>query len=88
MARIADRSSDVRGRPMLLWLTLGAWAIFAFGIHLLVNLFNAVKIAGFPLGFYLAAQGSLVAFVIIYFLFARRMDALARSAGTPEDERP
>ncbi len=71
---------------MLMWVILSLWAFFGFGIHLLVNLLNAIKVAGFPLGFYMAAQGSLIAFVILLFFSARRQDATRRAAERAEAE--
>jgi putative solute:sodium symporter small subunit len=52
-----------------------------------VNQLNAIKIPilGFPLGFYMAAQGSLIAFVVMLFIFARKQDKIDRDHGYAED---
>jgi len=47
---------------------------------------NSVTFAGFPLGFYMAAQGSLIAFVIMLFVFAWRQDVIDREENMAEDE--
>jgi putative solute:sodium symporter small subunit len=60
------------------------WAIFSFGIHLFVKPLNTIVIFGFPLGFYMAAQGSLIVFVVLIFWFARRQDAIDRECGVAE----
>ena len=52
---------------------LGAWLFFGYIIHFFVVPLNTIHIPilGFPLGFYMAAQGSLIAFVVMLFLFAK-----------------
>ncbi|UZP67199.1 DUF4212 domain-containing protein [Desulfovibrio mangrovi] len=57
---------------------LSIWALvsYVFGI-VLVNELNAIKMGGFPLGFWFAQQGSIYVFVIlifVYFLLMRRLD--------------
>ena len=47
---------------------------------------NNFKFLGFPVGFYMAAQGSLIAFVVMLFLFASRQEAIDREEGVAEDE--
>ena len=70
----------------LMALMLALLFLFGFAIHGLVPLLNAFKVAGFPLGFYMAAQGALIAFVIMLFLFAARADAIDVQEGVAEDE--
>ena len=40
----------------------------------------------FPLGFYMAAQGSLVVFVVQLFIFIRQQHAIDVQCGMAEDE--
>ena len=70
----------------LMWISLGIWAFFGFIIHMFVNQLNEIVILGFPLGFYMAAQGSLIAFVVLLFWFARRQDQIDREFGVAEDD--
>lgn len=81
-----DAGRRWRRTSRLIWATLAAWAFFGFGVHAFVQLLNAVVVAGFPLGYYMAAQGSLIAFVVMLFLFARRQDAIDRAEGVAEEE--
>jgi len=60
----------------LMWISLAIWVFFSFVIHLFAPSLNQITIIGFPLGFYMAAQGSLIAFVILIFWFARRQNAI------------
>lgn len=58
-------------------LLLSIWFIvsFLFGI-LLVEPLNQFSIAGFPLGFWFAQQGSIYVFVILIFVYVRMMNKL------------
>jgi putative solute:sodium symporter small subunit len=69
-----------------MWVMLVLWVFFSFIIHMFVNQLNAIKILGFPIGFYMAAQGSLIAFVVMLFIFAWRQDAIDREEGVAEDD--
>ena len=60
----------------LMFIALGVWFFFAFVIHFFVTQLNAVVIFGFPLGFYMASQGSLIAFVVLLFWFARTQNKI------------
>jgi putative solute:sodium symporter small subunit len=62
------------------------WFVFSFLIHFFVNALNTITILGFPLGFYMAAQGSLIAFVILIFWFASKQNSIDREFGVAEDE--
>lgn len=70
----------------LMWTMLGIWFFFGFVIHLFAPQLNGIKILGFPLGFYMAAQGSLIAFVVQLFLFAKQQDRIDREFGVAEDD--
>jgi putative solute:sodium symporter small subunit len=45
-----------------------------------------IPVLNFPLGFYMAAQGSLIAFVVMLFVFARQQDKIDRDCGVAEDD--
>lgn len=72
----------------LMFKHLGVWLFFGYIIHFFVVPLNAIKIPilGFPLGFYMAAQGSLIAFVVQLFLFAKQQDRIDREFGVAEDD--
>lgn len=69
----------------LMWVCLVIWAIFSFGIHFFVGALNGISFLGFPLGFYMAAQGSLVVFVVLIFWYAARQNAVDEEFGAAED---
>jgi putative solute:sodium symporter small subunit len=70
----------------LMITSLVIWAIFGFGIHLFAPSLNEIVILGFPLGFYMAAQGSLIVFVVLIFWFAGRQDSIDRECGVAETD--
>ena len=65
---------------------LGIWFFFGYIVHMFVHVLNKITILGFPLGFYMAAQGSLIAFVVMLFMFARQQDKIDREFGFAEDD--
>ena len=69
----------------LTYVMLGIWAFFAFFIHMAAGTLNGVKFLGFPVGFYMAAQGSLIVFVVQLFWFAKAQDKIDRKYGMAED---
>ena len=69
----------------LMWIMMVLWVFFSYVIHFFVDALNAFKVLGFPIGFYMAAQGSLIAFVVMLFVFAKRQDTIDRQEGVAED---
>ena len=67
---------------------LAIWFFFGYVIHMFVSYLNKVTIPvlGFPLGFYMAAQGSLIVFVVMLFVFAKQQDRIDREHGFAEDD--
>ena len=48
-------------------VVLVIWAFFSLVVHWFAKGLNEVSFIGFPLGYYLAVQGSLAIFVILIF---------------------
>ncbi|RWQ64636.1 DUF4212 domain-containing protein [Mesorhizobium sp.] len=71
-----DRVNYWNKTKSLMFVMLGLWVFFGYVIHMFVEQLNTIVIFGFPLGFYMAAQGSLIAFVVMLFWFARRQNAI------------
>lgn len=57
------------------------WFVVAYIPPLIINSLNQVVIAGFPLGYYMGSQGSLVVFVVLIFYYAWRMNKLDEEYG-------
>ena len=69
---------------MILHLTI--WFIFSYVVHWFAPQLNRFSFMDFPLGFYFAAQGSLIVFVVQLFVFARQQERIDRECGMAEDE--
>lgn len=69
----------------LMWTALAIWLVFSFIIHIFARSFNEIVIIGFPLGFYFAAQGSLIVFVILIFWFSAKQNRIDEEFGVAED---
>jgi putative solute:sodium symporter small subunit len=69
----------------LMFVVLALWAFFSFVIHMFVEQLNSIVILGFPLGFYMASQGSLIAFVVMLFWFAWRQNRIDEEFSLAED---
>lgn len=54
-----------------------AWAFFVLAVPRLVEQLNIVDVFAFPLGYFMTAQGSLLALIVVAVLSARRHDKLA-----------
>ncbi|UVC16531.1 DUF4212 domain-containing protein [Mesorhizobium onobrychidis] len=80
-----DRVSYWNKTKSLMFVMLGLWVFFGYVIHMFVEQLNNIVIFGFPLGFYMAAQGSLIAFVVMLFWFARRQNAIDEEHHVNED---
>lgn len=73
-------SPEPAGRPRrrhIPVLALLAWAFFVLAVPRLVEQLNIVDVFAFPLGFFMTAQGSLLALLAVAVLSARRHDKLA-----------
>ncbi len=68
-----------------LLILLSIWFSVSYGLGiLLVEPLNTIKIAGFPLGFWFAQQGSIYVFVILIFVYVRLMNKLDKEFDVDE----
>ena len=66
---------------------LAVWFVITFVVGWFARDLQSVSFLGFPLSFYMAAQGSLVIYVILVGYYAWRMDKLDREYGVHEGDR-
>lgn len=69
----------------MILIHLVIWFVVSLGGILIVKNLNTVTFLGFPLGYYLGAQGSILVFIAQIFLYAKYMDKLDRQYGFAED---
>ncbi|MDM5147630.1 DUF4212 domain-containing protein [Candidatus Persebacteraceae bacterium Df01] len=68
----------------LMFTTLGIWFVFSYVVHWFGNALNNIYFLGFPLGFYMAAQGSLFIFVVLIFWMVNRQNKIDEEFGVHE----
>lgn len=84
MAQSSAHAEHWQRTRSLTFVTLGIWFFFAFFIHWFGAELNNISFLGFPLGFYMAAQGSPIAFVILIFWSVRKQEAIDEECGVAE----
>lgn len=86
--------SDIRARQRaywratlrLTWVLLLAWAAASFLPGWFAEDLNAFSFYGWPLGFYMAAQGALIIFLLIVWIYDRWMTRLERRYGLYDED--
>ncbi len=78
-----DHASEYWNRNLkLMAILMVIWFVVSFGFGIiLVEPLNSIRIGGYKLGFWFAQQGSLYTFVVLCFVYAKRMAALDREYG-------
>ncbi len=62
------------------------WFAVSYGLGIiLAPVLNSVAIAGYPLGFWFAQQGSIYAFIALIFTYVVKMNALDRKYDVHEE---
>jgi putative solute:sodium symporter small subunit len=69
----------------LMWIIMAWWFFFSFGVHFFAVPLNNIVILGFPLGFYMAAQGSLISYVVLCFWNAHAQNKIDEEFGVAEE---
>lgn len=57
-------------------IVLVLWALFAIVIPYMAGSLNSVSFLGFPLGYYMCVQGSLIAFLALIWIQNWRQDQI------------
>jgi putative solute:sodium symporter small subunit len=81
----AQRDAHWAKTSRLMWTIMGLWVFFSFIIPAFAVQLNSITIAGFPLGFYFAAQGSLISYVVLCFWNASAQNKIDEEFGVAED---
>lgn len=81
------RNAYWRENQRLIVTLLAIWFVVSYIPVLFIHQFNSIVIAGFPLGYYMGAQGSLIVFVILIFYYAYAMNRLDDKYGMSDRDR-
>ncbi|KON80768.1 DUF4212 domain-containing protein [Azoarcus sp. PA01] len=72
-------------RTLLLTVALlSVWFLVTFGAGYFADELNRYSFLGFPLGFYIFAQGSLLTYLVIIAIYVHVMNRLDRRHGVGE----
>ena len=87
MLQLTEKHRDYWRRTLTLttWL-LVIWFIVTFVMAYFATPLSRIVIAGFPLSFYMAAQGSLIIYVAMIWYYARKMGELDREYDVHEGD--
>ncbi len=81
-----QRARHWRYSVRLTLVLLAVWAVVTFVLGgVLAASLNDVVLLGFPLGYYVAAQGALVVFLVETVIYARLMNAKDLEHGIREE---
>jgi putative solute:sodium symporter small subunit len=67
-------------------ILLGIWFVATFVVAWYARDLNTITFLGFPLGFYMSAQGSLIVYVAIIYVYARYMSKLDKEYNVDEGD--
>lgn len=82
-----DKKAYWRKNLNLMFILLVVWAVVSYGFGILLRpVLDAIPVGGVGLGFWFAQQGSIYAFLIIVFVYAKKMRELDREFGVEDDE--
>lgn len=69
-----------------LGILLSIWFVVSYGFGiLLVDHLDRFRVAGFPVGFWFAQQGSIYVFIVLIFVYVRLMNRLDKRYDVDED---
>jgi len=82
----ARRRAYWRSNMRLTCTMLAIWFVATFVVVYFARELSGIIFFGWPLSFYMAAQGSLLIYVVIVWFLARRMARLDEEHGFAEDD--
>lgn len=74
-----------RENKVLMYVILLIWFTVSYVAAIFASSLNNITILGFPLGYYMGAQGSIAVFVILNLVYSRKMNELDKKYGLQED---
>lgn len=80
----ADLEAYHKTNLMYIYIFTIIWFVVSLGGIMVVSALNEIKFLGFPFGYYLGAQGSVLVFIIEIFAYSKLMDNLDKKYGFDE----
>lgn len=69
-----------------MWIVMIIWFLVSYGAGLIAPMLNKITIFGFPLGYYMGSQGSLIVFVLLNWYYAQKMNKIEAKYGLTEEK--
>ena len=82
---MANADAYWRRTQRLTFALLIFWIVITFGLTWFARTVNEIVILGFPLGFFMAAQGALVIYLLIIWWYNRQMKKIDAEFGVEDD---
>lgn len=79
---IADRYFREKNRNIIIYFIF--WFIVSYGVVLFAEPLSHISILGFPLHYYMGAQGAVITFIILLFVNAKMGDKIDQKYGIDE----
>ena len=84
--QISDKMREYWQRNLkLTWVLLAIWFVITYVVSFFAVELNSVVIFGFPLGYYMGAQGALVVYVVLIWIYAIKMNRMDREYNVHEE---
>ncbi len=85
--QLSDKHQEYWRKNLVVTAVLMAiWFVATFVVGWYARELNNFSFLGFPFGFYMAAQGSLIIYVVIIWFYARYMNRLDVEYNVDEEE--
>jgi putative solute:sodium symporter small subunit len=68
-------------------ILLAIWFVVTYVVGFFARELNGITVFGFPLGFYMGAQGALIIYVVMIFYYAHYMNKLDIEYGVAEEDK-
>ncbi|MGG0716172.1 DUF4212 domain-containing protein [Robertmurraya massiliosenegalensis] len=81
---VADRYFREKNRNIIIYFIV--WFIVSYGVVLFAEPLSSVTIIGFPLHYYMGAQGAVLTFIILLFVNAKLGDKIDQKYGIDESK--
>lgn len=62
------------------------WFVVTYVVGYFARELNGITVFGFPLGFYMGAQGALIIYVVMIFYYAARMNKMDKEYDVAEGD--
>lgn len=65
---------------------MAIWFVVTYVVGYFARELNGITVFGFPLGFYMGAQGALIIYVVMIFYYAARMNKMDKEYDVAEGD--